>query len=309
MVRKFVVRLLLFVAVTHAVMSTVHYYDMNSAHIEQECFMDSLQCCVPLDIFVPPSHNERFTADVATIRRGIHMHWFPRDEYLVYKHPQESCQGQPVEHFDQDGPPMMVRTRNYEGIGISGVLLGQPKFPFKVVYPTEIRYHGQVYRYGGVKNVVGSPISENLAEPAQSGSTESRMAIPQVGERPYFLRSMLMTVKHLELPRNYDDGSPLRRKASSSAIVGYEDDNAQFLDVVKEHHPTRCAAHGLQERPLQDRSHSRDRFMHDIIVLVNAPQLTGLDNMRMVSVRLAVEDVLASKPRGENSINAWGRKV
>ena len=130
-------------------MSSVKYYDMNSAHIEQECFMDSLQCCVPLDIFVPPSLNERFTADVATIRRGIHTHWFPRDEYLVYKHPQISCQGQSVEHFDQDGPPMMVRTRNYEGIGISGVLLGQPRFSFKVVYPTEIRYHGQVYRYGG----------------------------------------------------------------------------------------------------------------------------------------------------------------
>lgn len=148
MVRKFVIRMLLFVAGTHAFMSTVKYYDMNSAHIEQECFMDSLQCCVPLDIFVTPSVNERFTADVATIRRGIHMHWFPRDEYRVYKHPQESCQGQSVEHFDQDGPPMMVRTQNYEGIGISGVLLGQPRFPFKVVYPREIRYHGQVYRYG-----------------------------------------------------------------------------------------------------------------------------------------------------------------
>ena len=88
------------------------------------------------------------------------------------------------------------------------------------------------YTAMGMKDVAGSPISEILAERAQSGSMESRMAILRVGERTCFLRRMLMAVKHLELPRKYDDGSPLRRKVSSPAIVGCDDDNAQFLDVV-----------------------------------------------------------------------------
>ena len=161
-------------------MATVYYYDLKTTQIEQECYMDADECCVPIDIFVPPATHASFTGDVAVIRRGIHSHWFPSDAYHVYINPQEACLGQSAENFGQDGPPMLVRTKNYQGLGISGVLLGRRDATSKIVYPTVIRYHGGFYQYE--EESISGPIYFKTSRSDGPQRIYGRPYVPAIGE-------------------------------------------------------------------------------------------------------------------------------